>query len=89
MENLYMNARHVHAVQTLSERPLTKLDALRTLANAYWYAFYTDKYALGAYSAADIIGASFGYVRRSMTLEDLKPAPVVNEGYNGRMPTHF
>jgi hypothetical protein len=69
-------------------KPLTKLDALRILASAYW------KSDMG--EAASILRDKFGYVRRSMTLDDLKPEGyrgleietiIVDEGYNGRGPT--
>jgi hypothetical protein len=76
-------------------KPLTKLDALRILASAYW------KSDMG--ETASILRDKFGYVRRSMTLDDLKPThnvyfdadlveravvnAVVDEGYNGRGPT--
>jgi hypothetical protein len=64
----------------------TKLDALRILAHAYW--------CIVPEADSDtqfILIDKFGYVRRSMTLEDLKPQEhyVTNEGYNGRMPQYF
>jgi hypothetical protein len=81
-------------------KPLTKLDALRILASAYHYLRADLRYSD---LDACILRDKFGYVRRSMTLEDLKPThnvyfdadlveravvnAVVDEGYNGRGPT--
>ena len=58
---------------------MNKLDALRTLSHAYWHANDTE--------AQETLAHAFGYVRRSLRLEDLKPASPCREGYNGRGPT--
>ena len=90
MENLYLDSTHRRAMEVLSERPLTKLDALRILSNAYWHlnAYW---YPEAKFDSQFILVDKFGYVRRSMTLEDLKPQEhyVTNEGYNGKMPQYF
>ena len=74
---------------------MDKLTALKTLANAYWYlmekgltiplraTFTTDL------TAAHIISAKFGYVRRSLSLLDIRRNPKSTEGMNGKMPTFF
>lgn len=63
---------------------MNKLTALKILADAYWHQSGTA----GSQSTA-ILEDKFGHVRRSITLEDLKPEPKCEEGFNGRMPTHF
>jgi hypothetical protein len=81
---------------------LTKLDALRILASAYHYLRADLRYSD---LDACILRDKFGYVRRSMTLEDLKPThnvyfdadlveravvnAVVDEGWNPRGPTYL
>lgn len=65
---------------------LTKLDALRILANAYWYVAATYGHRDG------ILYDKFGYVRRSMGMEDLQPTlyrQQHKEGLNGPMPRFF
>ena len=64
---------------------MNKFEAMKTLANAYWYV--RDIY--GKDEAAAHLEDKFGYVRRSLTLEDLRPVPVKDEGLNGRMPVYF
>jgi hypothetical protein len=76
--------------------PLTKLDALRILANAYWYLDNTMFFDSTAGEAFITLEHAFGYVRRSLRIHDLKPegydgleieSIIVDEGYNGRGPT--
>lgn len=74
---------------------VTKLDALRILSNAYWYTAKMD----GVRNC--ILYDKFGHVRRSMTLEDLKPThdvyfdanlverAIVNEGWNPKGPAYL
>lgn len=64
---------------------MTKLSALSKLANAYYYLFPSE----APQEALNVLSDKFHYVRRSLILDDLKPAPNFNEGFNGRMPTHF
>ena len=66
-------------------KQLNKLDALRILSNAYWYV--RDIY--GNDNAASLLDWRFNAVRRSLNIQDLRPETVVNEGFNGRMPTYF
>ena len=71
---------------------MNKLTALSKLAGAYHYLFPPDVtvYAEPAdIEAIDTLAQRFHYIRRSLTLADLKPAPKSEEGYNGRMPTFF
>jgi hypothetical protein len=66
----------------MNKKKLTKLDALRILASAYYY--------VNDIEAASVLGHAFGYVRRSLSLDDLRPKfEGIVEGFNGRMPTHF
>ena len=62
---------------------MDKLDALLILSNAYWYV--RDIY--GNDEAAGILHYKFNRTRRSLLIEDLRPAK--SEGLNGRMPTFF
>jgi hypothetical protein len=55
----------------------TRLDALRILANAYWYVARMHGYRDG------ILFDKFNHVRRALNMEDLKPC---EEGYNPRGP---
>lgn len=74
------------------EEEMNKLSALSKLAGAYHH-FITDetqKFVAGDMLAAGLLSDKFHYIRRSLTLADLKPQPKQTaEGYNGRMPTHF
>jgi hypothetical protein len=86
---------HMAIVDKLPSKPLTKLDALRILSNAYWYTAKMDGVRNG------ILYDKFGHVRRSMTLEDLKPThdvyfdanlverAIVNEGWNPKGPAYL
>ena len=66
---------------------MNKLNALSKLAGAYHDLDLSDK-AVDE-EAFTILASKFGYTRRSLRIEDLKPAPKNEEGYNGRMPVHF
>jgi hypothetical protein len=73
-----------------SNSVLTKLDALRILASAYWYLDNTMFFDSAAVEAFCRLEHAFGYVRRSLRIHDLKPVnPIgfIREGYNGRGPT--
>ena len=67
---------------------MTKLSALSKLANAYHHFVTgeTQEIGSGDIQAATILAEKFGYVRRSLTIEDLKPVKYV-EGMNGKGPT--
>jgi hypothetical protein len=76
--------------QQVKENTMTKIDALRILSNAYWYLHIDRPVPVQFENDAQVlIEDRFGYVRRSMSIKDLRPVPVVHEGYNGRMSTHF
>ena len=60
---------------------MTKLDALKKLAGAYWYIAVAPPT-----EAMVIIMDKFHAVRRSLRLEDLAPN---KEGYNGKGPRYF
>ena len=60
----------------------SKLKALHTLAKAYHYLLQQS----GPNEATHIIENCFGYIRRSLRLEDLAPS---QEGFNGRGPKFF
>ena len=62
---------------------MTKLDAMKMLANAYHYLFLSD----APQEALNILSDKFHYVRRSTLLDDLRPKPLCTEGLNGRGPT--
>jgi len=62
----------------------TKLNALQTLGNAYWYLIG------GSGPGALIIVDAFHKVRRSLTLDDIETYTEHRaEGYNGKMSTFF
>lgn len=63
---------------------LTKLTALSKLANAFNYLYPTG----APQNALDVLSDKFHYIRRSLRIEDLKPAKN-DEGFNGKMPTFF
>ena len=63
---------------------MNKLTAPSKLANAYHHLEQSD--ALDNRDATEEIKAVFGYIRRSLRIEDLKPVP---EGLNGKGPTFF
>ncbi len=68
---------------------MNKLTALSKLAGAYHY-LYTRDSADSEIPARVELDVRFGQIRRSLSIEDLKPQPKhIAEGYNGRMPTHF
>jgi hypothetical protein len=73
------------------DQEMNKLSALSKLANAYHHFVTgeTQEIGSGDIQAATILAEKFGYVRRSLTIEDLKPQPKCIEGFNGKMPTHF
>ena len=62
---------------------MTKLDAMKMLANAYHYLFLSD----APQEALNILSDKFLYVRRSTLLDDLRPKPLCTEGLNGKGPT--
>lgn len=62
---------------------MTKLDAMKMLANAYHYLFLSD----APQEALNILSDKFHYVRRSTLLDDLRPKPLCTEGLNGKGPT--
>lgn len=64
---------------------MNRLEALKTLARAYWHIRTTQQTA-GDIEAALVLEDKFGYIRRSLTLTDIKPCM---EGFNGRMPTQL
>jgi len=66
---------------------MNKLNALSKLAGAYHYLDLSDK-AVDE-EAFTILASKFGYTRRSLRIEDLKPAPKDTEGFNPKMPVHF
>ena len=70
---------------------MNKLSALSKLANAYHHFVTgeTQEIGSGDIQAATILAEKFGYVRRSLTIEDLKPQPKCIEGFNPKGPTHF
>jgi hypothetical protein len=63
----------------------TKLEALKTLGQAYHYLLGKE----GPNEATHTIADKFGYLRRSLRIEDLAPKTDNNEGYNGKMPSYF
>lgn len=64
---------------------MTKLDAMKTLADAYHHLFPSD----APQEALNILSDKFHYIRRSTLLDDLRPQPICRkpEGFNGRGPT--
>ena len=62
---------------------MNKLAALSKLANAFHYLKDQDRH-----EGMNILAHKFGYLRRSLRIEDLMPVKCV-EGYNGRMPTQL
>ena len=62
---------------------MTKLSALSKLANAYYYLFPSE----APQEALNVLSDKFHYIRRSLILDDLRPAPKCDEGFNGRGPT--
>ena len=64
---------------------MNKLTALSKLAGAYHYLLQSNPYD----SSIDELASKFHYVRRSLSIEDLKPAPKDTEGFNPKMPVHF
>jgi hypothetical protein len=65
-----------------------KLTALSTLAHAFHYVVETYPAGSGGRGAMHILADKFGYIRRSLRIEDLKPVKC-NEGWNGKGPTHL
>ena len=63
---------------------LTKLTELSKLASAYYYLIPE-----ASNETLVLISDKFGYVRRSLSIEDLEPQPACTEGLNGKGPTHF
>lgn len=67
---------------------MDKLTALSKLASAYHYLVnYAPVSSIGDSNALWEIQSAFGYVRRSLYIEDLKPQPKCTEGLNGRGTT--
>ena len=64
---------------------MTRVDALKILARAYWH-IRTTQQTNADIEAALLLEEKFGYIRRSLTLADLKPCL---EGFNGKGPTHL
>ena len=63
---------------------MNKLSALSKLANAFHYL-----HTQNVHEGLEILANKFGYIRRSLRIEDLKPAKADAEGLNGKMPTFF
>ena len=59
---------------------MNKLTALSKLANAFHYLKDQDRH-----EGMNVLAHKFGYLRRSLRIEDLMPVKCV-EGYNGRCP---
>ena len=70
-------------------RGKNKLEALATLANAWFYL--VREYGQVEEVAMSVLGEKFHAVRRSMqSISDaVSTVDESNEGYNGRMPTQF
>ena len=70
---------------------MNKLTALSKLANAYHHlmGLPKEKWFTSDYAAADTLADKFGYIRRSMSIEDLKPQPKCTEGLNPAGPKFF
>ena len=64
---------------------MNKLTALSRLSSAYWYI--RDTYGNG--ETSNVLEDKFGYIRRSLNLEDLKPAPKDAEGLNPAGPKYL
>jgi hypothetical protein len=64
---------------------MNKLTALSKLANAYWYVRDTYGYA----ETAQLLDYKFGCIRRSLSIEDLKPQPKNAEGMNPSGPKYL
>ena len=65
---------------------MNKLEALRMLSRAYWHIVGRGAENDADTETLDILNNSFGYVRRSIRVEDMRPE---SEGLNGRMPQYF
>ena len=65
---------------------MNKLTALSKLASAY-HALGFD--SLSNMQAKVILSDSFGYIRRSLRIEDLAPQPKSTEGLNPAGPKFF
>jgi hypothetical protein len=65
---------------------MNKLTALSKLASAYHdqFAQPTD-----TQDTLDVLNDKFGYIRRSLSIEDLKPQPKCTEGLNPAGPKFF
>jgi hypothetical protein len=63
---------------------MNKLSALSKLANAYHYVV---KERSNEIETIDTLSSRFHYVRRSLSLQDLLPAPKCTEGFNGKGPS--
>ena len=62
----------------------TKLEALKTLSQAYYYLLGKE----GPNEATHTLADRFGYLRRSLRIEDLAPTNSA-EGWNPRGPVYF
>jgi hypothetical protein len=72
---------------------MNKLTALSKLANAYHTLQSsaprsTHGSGPGDSEALAVLRNAFGYVRRSLTISDLRPRTNA-EGFNGKMPSYF
>lgn len=70
---------------------MNKLSALSKLASAYHHlkALPEDQWLTSDFDAMVMLVTKFGYIRRSLRVEDLKPQPRCTEGYSPRGPQHF
>jgi hypothetical protein len=64
---------------------MNKLTALSKLASAYHYLFPTG----AEQEALNVLSDKFGYIRRSLSIEDLKTQPKCTEGLNPAGPKFF
>jgi hypothetical protein len=83
---LFNTDQHVGRDLRLMEEEMNKLAALSKLAGAYHSlpkTLETDT------EASNILADKFHYIRRSLRLEDLKPAPKNAEGLNPVGPKFF
>lgn len=63
---------------------MNKLTALSKLSSAYWYI----RNVYGNGEPSNVLADKFGYVRRSLDLEDLRPRKE-NEGLNPAGPRYL
>ena len=70
----------------MEEEMNDKLTALSTLAHAFHYVVDTYPAGSGGRGAMHILDDKFGYIRRSLQIQELKPVKCT-EGINGKGPT--